>query len=209
MELKRITKDRSAGLLKSQGGFSLVEILVWLALSTIVIAGFYATYQFQHRAYHEQEQTTRIQQNLRAAMYYLGREIRMAGLDPGGEAGAGITASNSGTLSFSQDLNGDGDFVQGPGDPNPGQPDTNETVTYTLNTTDNEIQRNVSGNTYALVSNITALNFVYLDDSGAVTTTSADVRSVVVTITATADRTYKYAAPLSRTLREIVRCRNI
>ena len=75
---------------RTDSGFTLIEILVALALTGIVLGAIYAAYQSQHKTYITQESVAEMQQNLRAAMYLMVREIRMAGYDPRGTAGAGI-----------------------------------------------------------------------------------------------------------------------
>src|SRR3989339_279506 len=76
-------------------GFTLVELLVSMAIAGIVMASIYSSYYSQQKAYVIQEQVAGMQQNLRAAMYHLERDIRMAGYDPTGKAGSGIITATS------------------------------------------------------------------------------------------------------------------
>ncbi len=61
-------------------GFTLIEILVALAILGIVLAGIYSVYTMQHKSYIVQEQVANMQQNERIAMQMITRDIRMAGL---------------------------------------------------------------------------------------------------------------------------------
>jgi type IV pilus assembly protein PilW len=63
-------------------GFTLVEIMIALALSGIVMAAIYTAFLSQQRSYLAQEQVSEMQQNIRAGVDILTREIRMAGCDP-------------------------------------------------------------------------------------------------------------------------------
>ena len=53
-----------------------------MVISGIVMATIYSAYTSQTRAYQIQDEVSVVQQNLRAAAYYMEREIRMAGYDP-------------------------------------------------------------------------------------------------------------------------------
>ena len=48
-------------------GFTLIEILVSLAILGIVLAGIYSVYNMQHKSYIVQEQVTEMQQSERIA----------------------------------------------------------------------------------------------------------------------------------------------
>jgi type IV pilus assembly protein PilW len=120
-------------------GFTLVEMLVAMAIGAIVMAAVYSTYTTQQKSYILQEQVGAMQQNIRAAMYYMTRDIRMAGCDPTGNANAGITAAGPTSISFTRDIRTGMDPANNTAD---GRTDGwNE-------------------------SNIDVLNFVYLDPNG-------------------------------------------
>ena len=167
---------------RSNKGFTLVELLISMAVAGIVMAAIYSSYYSQQKAYVTQEQVAAMQQNLRAAMYHLERDIRMAGYDPLGTAGAGFVTSPSPPsatrLQFTKDdagttgTGGDGDTA-----------DANENITYEyVNTT--PAPKRIERNGQPFIENIDALNFVYLDSNGAVTTTPNAIRSVQITVVA-------------------------
>jgi type IV pilus assembly protein PilW len=62
-----------------QKGFTLVEVMVVVALFFFIIAGVFTSYVSQHHVAVIQEQVSDAQQNARIAMDFLSKEIRMAG----------------------------------------------------------------------------------------------------------------------------------
>jgi len=60
-------------------GFTLVELMVAMAISLVVMGAIFLTFKSQQDSYVIQDQITATQQNLRAAMYMLTRDIQMAG----------------------------------------------------------------------------------------------------------------------------------
>jgi type IV pilus assembly protein PilW len=71
-------------------GFTLVELMVTMAISSIVMAGIYAAYQAQVRSHVTQQTVIDIQQNIRSSMHFMQHSIRMAGYDPVGVPAADI-----------------------------------------------------------------------------------------------------------------------
>ena len=63
----------------NQRGLTLIELIVALAISFIVIAAVYQAFTSQQRTYTIQDQVAEAQQNARAAMNILMRDLRMAG----------------------------------------------------------------------------------------------------------------------------------
>jgi type IV pilus assembly protein PilW len=171
---------------KSQKGFTLVELLVAMTISSVVMAGIYSAYYSQQKTQVVQEQMADMQQNLRAAMFYMEREIRMAGCDPTGDADAGIVTASDVSMSFTEDIRGD---TLG-SDPDGDMADPNENITYALVGTD--LQRNG----VVMAQNIDAIDFVYLDgegnrldDGGGSVVASIDqIRSVQITLVARTGR---------------------
>ena len=115
-------------------GFTLVELLVSLAIAGIVMSGIYSAFKSQQDSYLAQEQVAEIQQNIRASVGFLARELRMAGYDPKQSDNFSITDVRSRDLTnaldatltgypaitFEIDLNEDGIL------------NTNETFSYSL-----------------------------------------------------------------------------
>jgi type IV pilus assembly protein PilW len=158
-------------------GFTLVELLVAMVLAGVVMAGIYSAYYSQQKSHIAQEQVAAMQQNLRAAMYFMERELRMAGYDPTGGANAGIQAgdANFNAIRFTLDLTGgeidgiDNDYdgsvdevdemLLSDGDCN----DAGEDISYALTDSDGDGDLDLDRNGSLLAENIDALDFVYLD----------------------------------------------
>ncbi len=175
--------------MRSKSGFTLLEILVAMAVFGIVIGAVYSAYYTQQRSYEVQKEISFMEQNLRAAILLMEREIRMAGCDPTEQAGAGITTAGATTMAFTMDIRGD----TAGSDPDGDTTDTGEAVTYTLSDIDGDGDTDLVRNNVMLAENIDALNFVYLDEDGTVTSTASEVRSVQISIVARAgnpDREY-------------------
>ncbi len=66
-------------LRSNQRGFTLIELMVALALSFILVGAIYQAFISQQKAYTVQDQVAEAQQNARMAMNILLRDIRMAG----------------------------------------------------------------------------------------------------------------------------------
>jgi len=191
-------------ILNNKKAFTLIELLVALAISGVVLAGIYSTYYSQQKSYITQEQVAAMQQNLRAAMYIMQREIRMAGCDPTENAGAEIKTADTNSIRFTLDITGgesDGKDNDNDGSVDEADEkrfsdgfcdDTNEDVTYSLYTADGIQKLGRKSPSTAVnqpvAENIDALDFVYLDANGATTATLANIRSVQITLVARTGR---------------------
>ena len=60
-------------------GFTLIELIVAMAISLVVMAAIFTTFKSQQDSFVVQTQVSATQQNLRAAMYMITRDIQMAG----------------------------------------------------------------------------------------------------------------------------------
>lgn len=167
-------------------GFTILELLVVILILSVVMAGVYSVYTSQQKSFLIQEDVAEMQQNLRSAMFAMGREIRLAGCNPTGKATAGIATANANTIRVTMDISGNNPNVDPP-DGDTG--DANEDVTYALMDTDGDgtidsLGRNTGGGLQPVASNIDTMNFVYLDGSGNVTADLTQIRSVQVTVVA-------------------------
>jgi type IV pilus assembly protein PilW len=181
----------------SPKGFSLIELMVAMAVASILIAGIYSFYQSQLKSQVTLQELVDMQQDARVGMYMMTREIRMAGFDPA-NTGATIRTANAGQIAFDSDENDDGvidvaterfyfalsNDADGDGIAD-GTPCNLERGSW-----DNGLNP-VALSPVAL--NIDALNFVYLDGAGTVldddgkgnvTANMAAIRSVQITLVA-------------------------
>jgi type IV pilus assembly protein PilW len=182
-------KLRGTGTHENSGkGFTLVELLIAMALSGIVMGGIYSTYYGQQKCFTIQEQVAQVQQNLRGALYLMGKEIRMAGCNPMGASFNAIDTPTSTSLRVRMDITDNA----GTGDPDGSVDDLNEDITYQLadvdGDSDNDLARTVGGVNQLVAENIDALDFVYLDASGTSTMVVGDIRSVQISMVARASR---------------------
>jgi type IV pilus assembly protein PilW len=165
----------------TQTGFTLIEMLIALAMSSLVLAGLYSVYLSQKRAYDLREQVVEMQQNVRSGLTLMTREIRTAGYNPTGASGVGIVAAGPQSLRITTDLNDDGDTN-----------DANEDVTYSLYDSgedgDLDLGRKPAGGQNAPVAeNIESLRFMYTLQDGSRTATPANpkqIRQVHIALTA-------------------------
>ena len=150
---------------KSNKGFTVIELAIAMVISGIVLAGIYATYRSQLRTHTTQRHVVEMQQNTRAAMYFIEKQIRMAGYDPLRTANAGIGAPFTPNfeafggqilanyISLTSDIDGDGQINE----------NDDEMVAFRLNGTRLERFSTGAVRWQLIADNIEALNFVYLD----------------------------------------------
>jgi type IV pilus assembly protein PilW len=148
-------------ILNSDSGFTLIELLIGILISGILATSIFSIYMTQQQAAGQVENMSAMQQNLRSALRLMEREIRMAGCDPTLSGNDAIVQANADSFQFQFDIRGDAAT-----DPPDGNTDNgiepNEDITYSLAGTD------LMRNNVIIAENVRALDFVYLDESGAV-----------------------------------------
>ena len=167
-------------------GFTLVELMVALAITGIIVAAIYMAYISQQRTYIVQEQVAEMQQNLRASLVIMSHDFRIVGYtrQENQRSNYGITSATQTKFVFTADMDDSG-----------GIPGSGDTMTYELYTPTGASMpslRRISGQS-AIADNIQSIEFQYLDSSGVpiTITTAADrakIRSVRVSILARAAR---------------------
>jgi len=187
---------------RTASGFTLVEVLVCMAIMSILFGAVYRSFDIFNRSYTKENVKAGMQQQTRIGIDLMARDIRLSGLDPLGTANAQIIAADTENIQFSADLNYDGDVN-----------DSFENITYTLN---GDLLRQTSDLgtgfiTDTLLDNIDALAFTYLDASdtqmAAPVGNLEDIRTVIISLTM--QRPSGRDGPISRTYTTRVRCRNL
>ena len=166
-----------------RNGFTLIELLVAMAISSIVMAGMFSVYWTQTKSHRKQQQLVERQQNLRAALFLMERDIRLAGYDPTKTDIAGIEEAKTDSIRFTMNLGGgatdgvDNDFDGQTDEDTPGQEsdgidndgdgsidEPDEVVIYRLEGTN--LIRNAGNGDETAAFNINSIQFDYLDGFG-------------------------------------------
>jgi len=166
---------------RQKNGFTMVELLIAMAISSFVMAAVYAIHRSQQKAYVAQDQAATMQQNLRGGMYFLQKGIRMAGSDPNDNVGATVSAAGSNSMSFTRQYTEDFRDQDNSGDQNGAEPflDYNGngnwdsgaafTIQYFLVDSDGDgvndtLATNGGGANLWIAENIQAVGFAYAFD---------------------------------------------
>lgn len=173
----------------NERGFTLVELVIGLAISLILMGVAVSMLNVQRKSYSFQEQVTEMQQNIRAATDMMVREIRMAGYDPSGAGFTGIGTHTTELVQILADIDGDGTTTS-----------LYEDITYryydaSAGTRSCQIWRDTGTEFQSLAENIDALNFSYYDGDGVATSTASSIRQIEITIrgrTAKSDPDFGY-----------------
>jgi type IV pilus assembly protein PilW len=170
-----------------ESGFSLIELLIAIAVGSIVLMLVVGFLHSQQRISVTHNAVMDMQQGVRSAVSLMTREIRMAGYDPTGNAGAEIQQANVTSFTFTTDNNANGDLVD-----EDDKWESNERIRYAINTNGDLGRATGEGVFHAIAYNVDALEFVYLDENGArlddgagnVIASIEDIRAVQFTVVA-------------------------
>jgi type IV pilus assembly protein PilW len=157
-------------------GFTLVEMMVALVVVGIVTIAMVDIFRAQHQAQSRQNTGVERTMNSRAALDMMARELRNAGYDPRGTAGAGFVTTEPTEIEWTADLNADGDTddLSDFGD---------DHVRYYFDADAGEIIRDVAGVEAVVADNISSLTFTYLDASLNPAGSSDQVKLVNIALT--------------------------
>ena len=184
-------------------GFTLVEVMISIAILSILFGTIYRTFDVFTRSYAKENVKAGVQQKTRIGIDLMARDIRLAGLDPLGLANAGFNAANTNSTSiqFTADLNYDGDLD-----------DPFEDIRYFLN--GNRLQQTADLGTGpvtdTLLDNVIGLTFTYLNETDtplAEPVATDEIRTVLISLTL--QREAGRDEPISRTYTSRIRCRNL
>ena len=167
---------------ENKDGFSILEIIISLAIGLIVLAGLATTFVAQNKAYNVQGQVTEMVQTARAGMDIMGREIQMAGFDrlqtmqreTPGTGFVGIDPVSETQIEIYADLIPDG-YTD----------DANEHITYAFDADNLRITRNTNTGSgpQPFIENVDDFSLEYRDENGNTTTDPAAIYQVDVTLT--------------------------
>jgi len=177
---EKIILSKADGLHAGPRGFSLVEMLIAMAVGLVVLGAMYGVFTIQSKTFGNQEEIVAMQQSVRAGMDMMAREIGMAGYDPllvnydtdSTNNFSGVTV-NASQLQIRADLDGSGAI----------DATSQENTVYAFDAANKRITRNIGAGAQPFVENVDAFIFEYLDRSGNVTAISSDVRRIRITIT--------------------------
>ncbi len=167
-----------------QAGFSLLELMIGMAIFAILLVGVCTLYSQSLAAYNRGENRIELQQSTRFAADLMLREIRLAGYDPSDSLTVlpttAVETAGAATITFVADVDGD---------------DVSDRVRYRLVGTqilrddaawngvdDFDAQSGAS----EMADGVTTLAFTYFDANNNVTTTLADIRRIRIGIFAQA-----------------------
>ncbi len=207
--------DVRSRVVNNKCGFTLVELMLVIAISSIVAGAVYSAYISQNRTYIAQENVAEIQQNVRTAIDMLSRDIRMAGYDSSGSKnfgfvntadtdfsnGAGLSedvTTGATQIAFTMDLNKDGLIdraavdVDGNGNIDMSEM---EQVAYRLNGTNLQRYSTTTGaiEWQTVAEGIQSVEFYYTLADGTATTNPvvadlSNIRSIQISLLARASR---------------------
>lgn len=216
---------KQAEAAKSQNGFTLVEILITMLISSFILAAAFTIFANYTRTNTIQTVTTDIQQDIRAGISFMEQEVRNAGLNPRElTTGVGFTAASSTSFTFTSDNDFNGlvavDDLSTPGvDETQVSPGRDEQITYTINIANGTLTRQNltagAAGTQTILNNVdNPSSFTYrgINDANIAgdpipAASLVDIRSVIINITLS-ERAGKYGT-LRRTNQTRVYCRNL
>jgi len=182
-----------------QSGFTLVDILVGLAMASVLMVAMVSLFTSLGKSYTIQNVAADVQEATRGGVGLMTQNIRMAGVNPGGVSGIGIVSAAANSIQFTSDLNLNSDID-----------DTYEQISYYLDG-DRLMQQLFTGNPMPLVEKVTNLSFDYWDENDkAITDLVADrdkIRTVIISMTV--QEPAGRSKPVKRTYTARVRCRNL
>jgi prepilin-type N-terminal cleavage/methylation domain-containing protein len=193
MEVKQIM---IASKRKPQNGFTIIEVMIAVVISSILTAAVYQTFHSQQRSYAMQSEAAAMEQNLRGSLYLLTKELRSAGYNPQRETNNNFRfvtsfpapnnlftvnyADDHFTVAFTLDTDGSGGI----------ESNKNEQIAYKFDKNTKTLQRfndsqpDITKKWEIVASNIDAVYFMYYDDKGAITANPVDIEYVEISMLA-------------------------
>ena len=193
---RRGIKNAHGCVLGSSVGFTMVEMLMVLAIISIAFGTIYKSFEHLNRSTTTENVKAGIQQGVRIAVDFMVQDIRLAGLNPLGTPDIGFKEYLPEKIQFTMDANFDGD-----------DDDTFEDITYELDSANGTLVQTNHLGPEVLIDSVSNLNFTYLDIDDQTTMDRSEIRSVVISLTMS--RPAGRDGEISRTYTTQVRCRNL
>lgn len=156
-------------------GFTLAEMLVAMAITSILIAVVGLAYTSQSKSYNSLQDVNNLQQELRSALELAAQEMHLAGYDPTGKAKATIISANANEFRFTQDITNDAGTGNSDGDTGDGDED----IRFGINTSGSfGRETGGAGGLQPIAENIDQLAFDYLMSNGQWTQSPTDLKKI-------------------------------
>jgi len=190
--------------MKNNRGFSLVELVITMAIGTVSTAALGTFFAFQNQQYSSQILISDMNQNLRGGIELVEKEVRMAGYDPSNAGIIGIPFSVD-TLTINADENGDGTIGSG-----------TEMIKYYFDSQSSALIREVNAQPSVVIEHVSDFSITYFDADDAEVTAQideGDIRKVHLSISCQAgkkDKSYAQNDGIhSTTLESLILPRNL
>ena len=196
----------------NKSGYTLIEIMLVMAIFSIVLGGIYTVFSSVNRSCTNNEVSAEVMQHMRTSIEFMEQDIRMAGLDRFDSANAGFEWALSSyptqtVLRFTADRNNDGaindaDF---------------ERITYRYVAGTQRLEQCLYEGSLAVdcddvAENVTNFQFSYFDEDDApiaAPVSNADTERIrTVQVSMTIQQPAGLAGPVNRTLTKRIFCRN-
>lgn len=165
----------------AERGFTLVEFMIAMLITTAVLGGTVALATQVQQSYTSQLDDSAVEQEVRYALDWIARYLRSAGSNP-------YSCVVFEAIQIDPNANGENEDVEVQADINPPDGDctgSEEDVTIAFNEDDNTITLDTGGGPVAMTDPIiTGLEFTYLDETHNPTTLDAQVAYVGIEVTA-------------------------
>ncbi len=186
-------------------GFTLIELMIAMAIFSMIVGFIVSSRTRQQEQQITQIQAVEMQQSVRAVMFMMKQDIRMAGFNPfsKNDFNSGIAVAQSNALTFSY-VDTDNMVL--------------DTASYALVDGDGDIDTDITLDGTMIAENIQTLTFTYFDGTTPVpleltvpVANPDDIRSIQISITAVIDSDERARATNNntRTLTSTVFLRNM